>query len=703
MLGSSGLPVFPIDAESGRGIDVSRHGTTFRFDIDDHAIVTGGSGSLFTISTEPGDAALKRGLGFLVQANRDFTGAPRIEVDDAVAKPWLDIEGQPLARVIKGRLYRVVYDPIVDAFRSDSPVLIANDDLVEAPEGTIKGNAGDGNADLTGEEVRLLIELDHVANKSEAEMVAAGPISDALAEKATNSDLSKTRSDLVKSIAEKASLADIAAAVDPLDDRVDNIERAQSSNRITRGTWAEIAPLVPSATTTYEVLVGDTGRHAGITSEFGYDAATGTVPNPGVYAALGNPLAIRRIGPPGSTAAAIEVGKSIVTTTLPLSDQFGLVLKNLTTGELADLTHPDSILWIQEVALADRFPFDFNASGEFGKAPVDAVAQPLDGAGIGRLSFKNQSETAYATIAFGKDAEHLGSGSDTYAPGAGYTYDPPPSGRVSVVTNGDAVPVTLRFWRSINKDPNSPARAAKHLARYGGGMSDARRAGIGDFYLGLLESGWIDMCAKGGSIWVGRAPNNFDGLIDWAHPDRTFGRVVINSSTPPDTSFAGTVFNGNNAIDTLVTPTTTSVNKHSLFVAADQADAGSAKVATGNSGIRVAPNRTGTVTTLYTGGGSLLVTAGGRGGLQGYTRSNNAGIRFYKDGTLKSDIAEVADDATLGSGSIYIGGLHALSGLTFGYTGTLEFQAQTYDAVPTDAQVDKLVSLLATFRTAVGG
>lgn len=351
--------------------------------------------------------------------------------------------------------------------------------------------------------------------------------------------------------------------------------------------------------------------------------------------------------------------------------------------------------------MADQFPYYFSASGRYGKTPTNAVVEPLDGSGIGSVSFKNESKTAFASIAFGEDAALFSPGSDTYGPGAGYSYERVPPGRISVVTDTDASPLTLRYWRSVDSDPNLAARADAHLARYTGTLTTDQRAAIRNLYTALYDSGWIDLAATGGGIWVGRAPNNADGLLNWSGTN-SFATTVLSGADVPSTSFAGTAFNGSSAINTLITPPASALSNHSLFAYADNiASPSGTKVAMGNSVFRVAPNRSSTTATLYTGAGSSIVTSGGLGGLQGYRRNNVNTFRFFRNDAAGTDTTKTITENTGGSQPILIGALNG-SGLQYGWTGILEFAALTFGSVPTDAQVGQLYAALTTYRNAVG-
>lgn len=297
MLGSSALPTFPVDVQSGQGVEVSRQGTTFRFDLNDGTIRTAGSGALFTVATELGNTVLRAGLSVSIIANRNFTGAPQLKLDGTPTKPWLDVAGQPLARVRNGWIYRLNYDPALDAFRSTSPVLVGNDDLVPSPPNTLKGNVGGGLGDLAVDAVRALLNVDHVTNKSETELATSGPIAEALAAKATPENIASAIATVNSALATKATPQDITNAITPVANRTTAVEGSvvtingllatlsagQKAGIVGAKTWAELAALTSTIDGALaEVAESDTGSHPGLASEAG---ATGTsVPNSGRFA-----------------------------------------------------------------------------------------------------------------------------------------------------------------------------------------------------------------------------------------------------------------------------------------------------------------------------------------------------------------------------------------------------------------------------------
>jgi len=361
--------------------------------------------------------------------------------------------------------------------------------------------------------------------------------------------------------------------------------------------------------------------------------------------------------------------------------------------------------YLQEVALVDRFPFYFDANGDYGTSPVNAVeAIPLDQPGIGVFSFKNESQTAYASVAFGQDAALFSAGSDTYGPGAGYTYEKVPPGRISVVAEAPETPLTMRYWLGENVDPNIGQRVAAHMSRMTGVLTTPESDAVKALYAGLWSSGWIKLC-EGGTLWVGRAKNAADGRLNWGGPGSFTPVIIADSGAPnPETSFAGTVFNGSNALSTLFIPPVSALPKNSFWTWSDTTSGtGGARIASGNSILRNGPNRGANTATFYAGGPSLIATVNGQGGLIGYRRNNVNDVDVFRNGAkIGATVPNILTDTTGGSSPIFIGGVSGSGGLALPYIGTLEFQAFTPSDIPTDQQVTTLYNLLNTYRNAVG-
>lgn len=349
----------------------------------------------------------------------------------------------------------------------------------------------------------------------------------------------------------------------------------------------------------------------------------------------------------------------------------------------------------------------FKASKLVGTSVVTLVASPGTSAKIANVRVQNKSKTAFVAIGFfDVNASLSDPGSYLLGPGQGRDFDIIPQGRVSVCADTDGTVVTCEFTSTANVDPNSADRANTHLARYGGTMTDSNRTAVANYYNKMYQIGLIDLAAGSGGLFVGKAPNNFDGLIDWANSNKTFGRIAGPGGEVPDTSFAGTQFAGTNAIDTLITPPTANVvtsPNHSIFVITDSTSSPSgSKVAIGNTVLRVAPNRSSTTATVYTGAGSSLPTSGGLGGLQGYKRENKDNFRFYRNNTVKQDISKTVSEATGGSQTLTIGALNTATGLQFGWTGIIEAALVSMGRTPTDAQVDAWFLAHNDFKTALG-
>lgn len=185
MLGSSASPAFPIDVRSGLGIDVSRQGTSTVLTLNESPLASSGSGAVFVVATPTGETKLADGLVLCVRADRDFASSPALKIDRNPPQPWCDVAGQPLTRVVKERIYRVVYDGEFGQFRCIALDTVRNADMAPSPAGTLKGNAGaqtDAPADLSTSDVRSLIQVDRVDNSSDADKALPGnPIGDAIA------------------------------------------------------------------------------------------------------------------------------------------------------------------------------------------------------------------------------------------------------------------------------------------------------------------------------------------------------------------------------------------------------------------------------------------------------------------------------------------------------------------------------------------
>lgn len=337
------------------------------------------------------------------------------------------------------------------------------------------------------------------------------------------------------------------------------------------------------------------------------------------------------------------------------------------------------------------------------------IAPSLDGGIVGNVRIQNVSTSDTIAIAFGgRTAAIAGAGSFTFGPGAGRDFDRVEQGRVGIVSsNANGSPITCVFTTTGLKDPNANRRADKHLARYGGTtlLTPPRRVAITDFYNYLYDNKWIAATASGGAIFVGRSTGNFDSLIDWSHADRLFGRPTpLNSAAFPDTDFGGTTFNGNNAIDTTQACLAEAKLKHWMLVYTDTVLQNTAKIAAGSVNYAIGTNRT-TTTSAVRSGKNLIVPITGnvQGGLQGFKRESNDGVRFYKNDTQKTDIAQVFEDTTFGTQTPYIGAVHGLQGITLGATQKIELMMMGQNTTFTDAMWDSLFVAFNKFRDALGG
>ena len=162
------------------------------------ALVSTGSADVFVVHTFTGLSELRAGISLSFIPHRDNTGPSSLSVDGHGALPLLNRDGVDLdpGHIRAQRLVRVVYDAASPSWRTVDLGSIANTDFADTPALTFKANAGDGLADIPVPDARALLHLDRVTNKSEAELVASGPIAEALAG--------------------TASAGDIAAAVEPI-------------------------------------------------------------------------------------------------------------------------------------------------------------------------------------------------------------------------------------------------------------------------------------------------------------------------------------------------------------------------------------------------------------------------------------------------------------------------------------------------------
>ncbi|SFV09084.1 MULTISPECIES: hypothetical protein [unclassified Methylobacterium] len=74
------------------------------------AIRTGGLANAYLARTASGLSAMRPGVALLVQADRDNTGTPTLNVDSLGARPWRDLDGTapPAGRIRAGAYYLAV-------------------------------------------------------------------------------------------------------------------------------------------------------------------------------------------------------------------------------------------------------------------------------------------------------------------------------------------------------------------------------------------------------------------------------------------------------------------------------------------------------------------------------------------------------------------------------------------------------------------
>lgn len=376
-------------------------------------------------------------------------------------------------------------------------------------------------------------------------------------------------------------------------------------------------------------------------------------------------------------------------------DDSAKLIKKLTPLKLAQYVEaylaPPPVYWFKGPKVASR-------------TESTLIAATAQGAVVQNVRIQNKSKTAYVAISFRDVPASLDDGgSYLFGPGQGRDFDIIPQGRVGFISDTEGSPITCEFTSTSNLDPNSSDRASKHLARYGTAMTADKSAAIGNLYNALFESGWLDMCSKGGALWVGSAPSNFDGLINWSGTNN-FARILQADNTVyPDTSFSGTLFNGLNAIDSLIKPSVAALNNHALFTWTDATVKSSAKVSIGNTVLRLNPDRTSNDDSVYTGAGSSIISGiPGVGGLKGYVRRDADNFRYYRNGDFRKDVAKTVNETTGGSQTLAIGALNTNTGLQFGETTPMRMAAIVMNGVPTDDHVTKLYAAFAAYHAALG-
>lgn len=339
------------------------------------------------------------------------------------------------------------------------------------------------------------------------------------------------------------------------------------------------------------------------------------------------------------------------------------------------------------------------------RAETTLVAAPGGAAIIQNLRVQNTSTKAYVAVSLrGITASLTDGGSYILGPGMSLILDILPQGRIGIVSDTDGSTIVCDFTSTVNLDPNAADRAAKHLVRYGTAMAADKSTAIATLYNALFDAGWFDLTAssKGGALWVGSAPSNFDGLINWSGTNN-FSRILQGENNVyPDTSFAGTLFNGLNAIDSLVKPALASLPNQGLFSWTDPTLKSSAKVSMGNSVLRLNPDRSSGADSVYTGAGSSIISGVPRyGGLKGYARRDQDNFRYYVGADYRQDVVKTINETTGGAQSIAIGALNTSSGLQFGQTSAMRMAAIVV-GVPTDDQVTKLSNAFTAFHAALG-
>ncbi|WP_243974305.1 hypothetical protein [Methylobacterium sp. E-045] len=344
------------------------------------------------------------------------------------------------------------------------------------PPATLKGNGGleaSAPADLTAEEAREVIGLDHVANKSEEEMVASGPISDAftqvaeaLATKATPIDIADAIAPISQALSAKASthyvdqqigivgqsVTDLAEDVADVQAQVTAIASGQSSGAIIAKSWAALAAVPPAAAGGRAEVIGT----ATTTHPDPVAAGNPAVLDPGTYRGSLSPLGWERIGPTTAAAAAAQIGSGAAivptltdTATVLIFAADGVTPQRLTGASLKTL--------IEEVAVPRLYPQEISG------VVVTNASRPI----LTADEFR-RGDVSIQVVGAGDIGARWGGGgpaafndNDTWLQKAGQwvNHPNPGTGPLSLIgrrAEGDASPVSLSVRIRVQRTVNAP-------------------------------------------------------------------------------------------------------------------------------------------------------------------------------------------------------------------------------------------------------
>ena len=300
--------------ELARSIRATMAGVRKLADDQGGALKSSGTGNTYDVRTFSGLTEARAGIVLSFVPHRANDGPSSLVVDGLGAMPLLDRDGANLSTgaLKPGRLVRVVFDAEGEAWRAADLALVGNSDLAEAPPGTFKGNDCSGVADIPTASARVLLNVDRLPNKTEEEMVADGAIAAALAEKATNAEVSTiseelatkaTSDDISTLIAPIAARTDSAeSSIDALNDQLAAVPASQGGGFIGAKSWADLVTRTSTVVGALaEVPETDTGTHT--------DPVTGALntPNSGIFAWSATPPGWGRLRPNEIAALKAEV------------------------------------------------------------------------------------------------------------------------------------------------------------------------------------------------------------------------------------------------------------------------------------------------------------------------------------------------------------------------------------------------------------
>ena len=281
--------------------------------------------------------------------------------------------------------------------------------------------------------------------------------------------------------ASSTSIAALLTAGDAIRTRLTNLEAGQGTGRIVRDTWAGLSSVTPTDGVAGEVLDGDTGTHTGLSTEAG---ATGTtIPNAGIYAATGSPLAWRRIGDTTAKAASTALlANSVVKSTI--ADTEFILIPSADRKSTSLITFADFKAAL-EATIVEKF-IPHVADATVGTAPV--VLIPADPS-RNNVQIINTSATSALLIGFGSPPVEGAKHTMLLPPSGGYEQRYCRTDAIYAMAKTGSVSVFANYTNRSGMDVVGDMIAAVYLARGSGNANTAERAAVTKLINRFRESG----------------------------------------------------------------------------------------------------------------------------------------------------------------------------------------------------------------------